>query len=260
MKKQRTYMDSVHFYGRLWGLAAAFLILLFPVFVAILFRALPDPYGLLQGLLGVAPLFWAVGIIEVFTYVPMLGAGGAYLSFVTGNLTNLKVPCALNAMDKAGVSPNSEEGEIISTIAIAVSSIVTTLIIALGVLLIAPLTPVLENPALTPAFDSVLPALFGALGVVYISKNWKFAVAPVCLMLLLFFFVPYLTAGLVGIMVPVGVLFATAVSRVMYNKGLLGKRGNEQGEEARKDPDAEELSKELDEAIASATAKEEENA
>ena len=228
MKKQRTYIDSVHFYGKIWGLSAAILILLFPVIVAILFRALPDPYGLLQGLIGVAPLFWAVGIIEVFTYVPMLGAGGSYLSFVTGNLTNLKVPCALNAMDKAGVSPTSEEGEIISTIAIATSSIVTTLVIALGVLLIVPLTPVLENPALSPAFDNVLPALFGALGVVYISKNWKIAVAPIALMLVLFFFVPYLNAGLVGIMVPVGVLFALGVSRLMYNKGMLGERGNAQ--------------------------------
>ena len=226
MKQQRNYIDSVHYYGRLWGLAAAFIILLFPVVVAILFRALPDPMGILQGLLGVAPLFWTVGVIEVLTYVPMLGAGGSYLSFVTGNLTNLKVPCALNAMDKAGVSPTSEEGEIISTIAVAVSSIVTTLVIALGVLLIVPLTPVLESPALTPAFDNVLPALFGALGVVYISKNWKIAVAPICLMLLLFFFVPYLNAGLVGIMVPVGVLFSLATSRVMYNKGLLGERGN----------------------------------
>ena len=226
MKQQRNYIDSVHYYGRLWGLAAAFIILLFPVVVAILFRALPDPMGILQGLLGVAPLFWTVGVIEVLTYVPMLGAGGSYLSFVTGNLTNLKVPCALNAMDKAGVSPTSEEGEIISTIAVAVSSIVTTLVIALGVLLIVPLTPVLESPALTPAFDNVLPALFGALGVVYISKNWKIAVAPICLMLLLFFFVPYLNAGLVGIMVPVGVLFSLATSRVMYNKGLLGERGS----------------------------------
>ena len=228
MKKQRTYMESVHFYGRLWGLAAAFAILLFPVIVAILFRALPDPAGLWKGLLGVAPLFWAVGIIEVFTYVPMLGAGGSYLSFITGNLTNLKVPCALNAMDKAGVSPTSEEGEIISTIAIATSSIVTTLIIALGVLMIVPLTPVLESPALIPAFDNVLPALFGALGVVYISKNWRIAVAPICLMLVLFFFVPYLNAGLVGIMVPVGVLFAVGMSRLMYNKGVFGERGSAQ--------------------------------
>ena len=225
MKKERSYMDSVHYYGRIWGLVAAVVILLFPVIVAILFRALPDPYGILRGMLGVAPMFWTVGVIEVFTYVPMLGSGGSYLGFVSGNVTNLKVPCALNAMDKAEVSPTSEEGEVISTIAIAVSTIVTTLIIALGVLMIVPLTPILNSETLTPAFDNVLPALFGAIGVVYISKNWKIAIAPIALMLLLFFFVPWLTQGLVGIMVPVGVLFAVAVSRKLYNKGLLGEKG-----------------------------------
>ena len=223
MKKQRSYIESVHYYGRIWGLAVAFVILLFPVIVAILFRAKPDPYGILQGLLGVAPLFWAVGVIEVFTYIPMLGAGGSYLSFVTGNLTNLKAPCALNAMEKAGVSASSEEGEVISTIAIAVSSIVTTLVVALGVLLIVPLTPVLGSPVLEPAFNNVLPGLFGALGIVYISKNWKIAIAPVTLMLLLFFFVPWLNQGLVGVMVPVGVLFTIFVSRKLYKKGLLGE-------------------------------------
>ena len=232
MKKQRSYMDSVHYYGRIWGLLAAFVIMLFPVIVAILFRALPDPYGILKGMLGVAPMFWTVGVIEVFTYVPMLGSGGSYLGFVSGNVTNLKVPCALNAMDKAEVSPTSEEGEIISTIAIAVSTIVTTLIIALGVLMIVPLTPILNSETLTPAFDNVLPALFGAIGVVYISKNWKIAIAPIALMLVLFFFVPWLTQGLVGIMVPVGVLFAVAVSRKLYTKGLLDdKKAPGQGEE-----------------------------
>ena len=232
MKKERSYMDSVHYYGRIWGLVAAVVILLFPVSVAILFRALPDPYGILRGMLGVAPMFWTVGVIEVFTYVPMLGSGGSYLGFVSGNVTNLKVPCALNAMDKAEVSPTSEEGEVISTIAIAVSTIVTTLIIALGVLMIVPLTPILNSETLTPAFDNVLPALFGAIGVVYISKNWKIAIAPITLMLVLFFFVPWLTQGLVGIMVPVGVLFAVAVSRKLYTKGLLdSKKAPEHSEE-----------------------------
>lgn len=37
-------------------------------------------------------MYWAVGIVEIFTYVPMLGAGGSYLSFVTGNISNLKLP------------------------------------------------------------------------------------------------------------------------------------------------------------------------
>jgi hypothetical protein len=216
-----TYMDSVHKWGRIWNFSMVAILFSFPIIVAILFGAMPDWKGLGLGLLATAPMYWAVGIVETFTYIPMLGAGGSYLSFVTGNISNLKLPCALGALDQAGVKGSSEEGEVISTIAIAVSSIVTTLIIVLGVILLVPLQPLLENPVLDPAFAQILPALFGGLGVVFVSRNWKIAVAPVVLMLVLFIFIPALNAGTVGIMVPVSVLFTMIISRIMYKKGLL---------------------------------------
>ena len=224
MKKNEnmTYMDTVHRDGTIWNLSVMALLLLFPILVWILFEdAAPDWRGVALGLIGTAPMYWAVGVVEVITFIPMLGAGGSYLSFVTGNISNLKLPCAINALENAGADPKSEEGEIISTIAIAVSSIVTTIIVALGVVLIVPLSPILSNPALTPAFDQMLPALFGALGVALISKNWKIAIAPVILMLILFIFIPALDSGMVGIMVPVGVIFTIAISRLMYKKNLL---------------------------------------
>lgn len=223
--KKRPYEEQIHIDGRVWGAIAGVAIVLFPVLVAILYQLKPDWGVVLKGLIGVAPIFWTVGLIEVFTYIPMLGAGSSYLAFVTGNITNLKAPCAMNAMENAEVKPGSKEGEIISTIAVATSSIVTILIIALGVLMIVPLTPVLEDPALTPAFDNILPALFGALGVVYISRNWKLAIAPVSVMLAIYIILPMLGVqgldGLVGIFVPIGALIAIAVARVLYKKGKL---------------------------------------
>ena len=223
MKNNRneSYLDSVHRYGRIWGLIIFALVLAFPIVVCLLWGALPQWGALLSGLLAILPMYWAVGIVEMFTFVPMLGAGGAYLSFVTGNISNLKLPCALDAMERANVKPSSEEGEIISTISIAVSGIVTTVIIIIGVILIVPLTPLLEAPILTPAFDMILPALFGGLAVAFISKNAKLSIAPIILMLALFIFVPALNASTVGIMVPVGVLFTIAVARIMYKKGML---------------------------------------
>ena len=221
MKKNMSYIDSVHRDGSIWNLSMTFLLLAFPIAIAIIWGVLPDWKGLAMGLLATMPMYWAVGIIEFFTYIPMLGIGGSYLSFVTGNISNLKLPCALNAMEQNGVTANSEEGEVISTIAIATSSIVTTLIIILGVIAIVPLTPVLQAPVLQPAFEQILPALFGGLGVVFVSKNWKLSVAPIILMLILFIFVPALNAGTVGIMVPVSALFTIAVGRIMYKKGML---------------------------------------
>lgn len=221
MKRSTSYMDSVHRDGRIWNLSVMVLLLAFPLTVAAIFGAAPDWGALVVGLIATAPMYWAVGVIETITFVPMLGAGGSYLSFVTGNISNLKLPCALNALEQNEVSASSEEGEVISTIAIATSSIVTTVIILLGVICIVPLTPILEAPVLEPAFAQMLPALFGGLGVVFVSKNWKIAIAPVGLMLILFIFVPALNAGTVGIMVPVSVLFTIAVARILYRKGVL---------------------------------------
>ena len=221
MKKPMTYMDSVHRDGRIWNISVMLLLLAFPVAVCLVFDTMPDWNSLLLGLIATAPMYWAVGAIETVTYVPMLGAGGSYLSFVTGNISNLKLPCALNALEQNEVTANSEEGEVVSTIAIAVSSIVTTIIIIVGVVLIVPLTPILQAPALQPAFDQILPALFGGLGVAFVSKNWKIAVAPICLMLVLFIFVPALNAGTVGIMVPVSALFTIGVARILYKRGVL---------------------------------------
>ena len=221
MKKNMTYMDSVHHYGRIWGLIVAAVLIAFPLVLSLIFKTAPDFGVLLAGLFATAPMYWAVGIVEIFTYVPMLGAGGTYLSFVTGNISNLKLPCAIDAMERAGVKATSEEGEVISTISIAVSSIVTTLIILIGVICIVPLTPILESPVLVPAFDMILPALFGGLAVVFISKNAKLSVAPIILMLALFIFVPALNASTVGIMVPVGVIFTVIVARILYKRGVL---------------------------------------
>ncbi len=221
MKKELSYIDSAHRDGRIWNIGVMLLLMAFPVTVAAIFGAAPDWGALGIVLLATAPMYWAVGFIETLTFTPMLGAGGAYLSFVTGNISNLKLPCAINALEQNGVSANSEEGEIISTIAIATSSIVTTLIIIVGVICIVPLTPILEAPVLAPAFEQMLPALFGGLGVAFVSKNWKIAIAPVVLMLVLFISVPALNAGTVGIMVPVSVVFTIAVARMLYRKGVL---------------------------------------
>ena len=221
MKKNLSFIDSVHRDGTIWNIGVMILLMAFPLTVAAIFGTSPDWKALLVGLLSTAPMYWAVGVIETITFVPMLGAGGSYLGFVTGNISNLKLPCAINALEQNEVSANSEEGEIISTIAIATSSIVTTIIIIIGVILIVPLSPILEAPVLEPAFAQMLPALFGGLGVAFVSKNWKIAIAPVVLMLILFIFVPALNAGTVGIMVPVSVLFTIGVSRILYKRGVL---------------------------------------
>lgn len=214
------YIKKTDLYGKIWIWTAVVVVLMVPVAACLYYDAWPDGAAVLKGLLGVAPIYWTVGVIEVITYTPMLGTGGTYLAFVTGNLTSIKVPSALNAMENAQVKPGTEEGEVISTIAIATSSIVTTLVIVAGVIGLSALAPILSSEVLAPAFDNILPALFGGLAVVYVSRNWKIAIAPLIFMVILFLCIPSL-AGSVGVLVPVGVLVALAAARFMYKKGWL---------------------------------------
>ncbi len=214
----RNYMKEIDRLGKIWVWTAVVIIMMVPIAICVYYNAWPAGTAVLKGLLGVAPIYWTVGVIEVITYTPMLGTGGTYLAFVTGNLTSLKAPSALNAMENAEVKAGSEEGEVISTIAIATSSIVTTLIIVIGVCLLSMITPILNSPVLAPAFDNILPALFGGLAVVYVSKNWKLCIAPIICMLALFLAVPSLASS-VGVLVPVGVLITLGAARIMYKKG-----------------------------------------
>ena len=217
---KKSYDDMTHFYGRIWIISALIMIFSYPVITCIYYNAWPDFKSVLKGLMGVAPIFWTVGLIEVLTFVPMLGTASSYLAFVTGNVISLKIPAALTAMENAKVKAGTDEGEVFSTIAVATSSIVTTLVIALGVALLVPLTPILDSPVVKPAFDNIQPSLFGALGVVYISKNWKISIVPLVFMVTLFLLVPSLSSS-VGILVPVGALITIGSARVLYNKGKL---------------------------------------
>ena len=153
------YMKDTDRYGKIWIWTAAVVVLMVPVVICIYYNAWPEGTAVLKGLLGVAPIYWTVGVIEVITYTPMLGTGGTYLAFVTGNLTSLKAPSALNAMENAEVKPGSEEGEVISTIAISTCSIVTTLVLVVGVCALSFVAPILNSPVLEPAFNNILPAL-----------------------------------------------------------------------------------------------------
>ena len=218
--KPSLYEQKIHIWGRVSLVLAILMFMAYPFVASLYYKVQPDYFLILQGFLAVAPVYWTVGAIEAFTFGPMLGSGGAYLGFVTGNLTAMKVPAALRAMQIAHVEPNSEKGEVISTIAIAVSSIVTTLILALGMLLLNTLRPVLESPVLAPAFANVLPALFGGLAVVFLSKNWRIALTPMALMLILFLVQPSLSSA-ISLLIPLSAAVTIVAARIMYKKKMI---------------------------------------
>lgn len=197
----KTYFDKLHRWGAVWNYAALLAMYFVPVAISIYLNAWPTLSALAKILPPLLILYWPTGIIETVTYIPMLGAGGTYLCFVTGNISNLKLPCGLNAMENAKVRANTEEGEVIATLSIAVSSIVTTLVIAVGVLAFSPVLPKItaEGSAFKPAFEQVLPALFGALGAGYFFKHWKLGIAPILSGVIVLLFAPTMGVGILMI-------------------------------------------------------------
>ncbi len=220
-KAPKTYYDRVHSWGRISTVSALCVLLMFPVAICLYLNVFPPISGVLQGLLKLIPTYWTVAVVEVLVYTPMLGAGGTYLSFVTGNIANLKLPCAISAMEGADVKANSEEGEVVSTIAIATSSIVTTIILAIGILAFAPfLEDFTNSPLLKPAFAQVLPALFGALGAGYFIKHWRISFFPIIVMIIVLIFSPGMGAST---LLFVGIVASVGGALFMYNKGMLDK-------------------------------------
>ncbi len=200
------YNQKTHLYGRI-GIGIGILLLVgAPFLMGLSLDAMPDMNAFFKAFLQIAIVYIPSCIVEFLIYLPMLGAGGSYLAFITGNLINMKIPCALNARDITGTEAGTPENEIVSTLSIATSSLVTTLVIAVGVLLMIPLRPVLESPALQPAFNNVVPALFGAMAWKYFRKGKKLVALPLIVMTVIFFVAPSLIGSVGFLMILSGAL------------------------------------------------------
>lgn len=223
-KQKREYYEEInksfHRIGKIMTLVGMVLLISFPFFISYLFNAPIDWAGFGRGILNVGLIYYPVALVEFLVYAPMVGVGGSYLSFLTGNLSNLKIPCAMNAKDIAGTESGTPENEVISTISIATSALVTMVILFVGVMLIVPLTPVLELPALQPAFENVVAALFGALGLKYFIKEPAIAAVPLVLLTLLCVLVPSMIAQTSFLLIPAG-LMALGVGYFLFKKGKL---------------------------------------
>ena len=217
------YLRSTHRLGRLVSVITLILLVGAPFVIGAYLGAMPDLGAAARGFLAVGLVWTVSSVAEFLIYTPMLGAGGSYLAFITGNLINMKIPCAMNAREIVDAKNGTAENEIISTLSIATSSLVTILVLAVGVLLLTPLQPVLQSPVLRPAFDQVVPALFGALAYRYYRKDVVLALIPLIVMSALFILVPSLASSTSFMIIPSGAL-AIGLSWLKFRKAQEGGR------------------------------------
>lgn len=200
------YDRTTHIIGRTASAATLIMLVGAPFLIGFLLGAMPDLPAAAKGFLSVGIIWTVSSVVEFLVYTPMLGAGGGYLAFITGNLINMKIPCAMNAREIAGTHSGTPENEIISTLSIAASSLTTITVLALGVLLLVPLQPILQSEALQPGFANVVPALFGAMAYQYFRRNIRLACVPLIVMTVLFILMPSLISQTSLLILPSGAI------------------------------------------------------
>ena len=218
-----SYSRKTHIIGRTVSIITLILLLGAPFLIGKYLGAYPNLKAVANGFFSVGIVWLLSSIAEFLIYTPMLGSGGGYLAFITGNLINMKIPCAMTARDMVDAKIGTPENEIISTISIATSSLVTIIVLAIGVLLMVPLQPVLQSPVLQPAFENVVPALFGAMAYKYYRKNMNIALFPLIIMSLLFTLVPSLIGSTSFMIVPSGAI-AIGIAYLFYKKRKGGSK------------------------------------
>ena len=216
-----SYNQKTHVIGRIASAITLIMLVGAPFLIGSILGAMPDLGAAAKGFLSVGLIWTISSVVEFLVYTPMLGAGGGYLAFITGNLINMKIPCAMNAREIAGTQSGTTENEIISTLSIAASSLTTIIVLALGVLLLVPLQPILQSETLQPAFANVVPALFGAMAYQYFRKNIKLACVPLVIMTLLFVFVPSLISQTSMMIIPSGAITIGLAWLIFRKKGSL---------------------------------------
>ena len=216
-----SYLKSTHRLGRIVSMITLVLLAGAPFAIGTVLGAQPDLGAVAKGFLSVGLVWTVSSVVEFFVYTPMLGSGGSYLAFITGNLINMKIPCAMNAKELVGAKTGTPENEVIATLSIATSALVTITVLTLGVILLIPLQPLLQSSVLAPAFANVVPALFGAMAYKYYRKAPVLALVPLTVMILVFTLVPSLTSSTSLMIIPSGAL-TIVLSWLKYRRETKG--------------------------------------
>ena len=222
------FTEWAHKSGRIFMVLFIAYMLVIPFIVCIVYDCMPSFKMCLPGLIAITAIMGPASIAEVGSYTPILGSS-TYLTFASGNVMNLKIPCIINAQQIAKVEPNTVEGDAIALIATAVSSAVTIIILAIGVVLLSFIKPILENPYVVTASDYLLPALFGCMALGLLSSgNGKTKVKnhllPALIPALLVTALTVLgigSTGLAGILIIVMIPVTILCARILWKKGIV---------------------------------------
>lgn len=237
MKKEKNnalyanaYYNKMHRIGTWILVFAIVMFFMIPTIICLYYGIMPKLGDLLIAAGGLCAVFIPVGIAESFAEIPVMGSS-YYISLVTGNVLNLKLPAAINALKVADLKQGTEKADAVAGLAVAVSSVVTLIMLLLGVLLLVPLTPLLSSPVVSTASSYVLPSLFGCMCLSFISDDvgggvkvhhrLRACFVPFIGCIVLYLLMPDLYGGLEGIIMMICIPVVYLFTKSMYKKGKI---------------------------------------
>ncbi len=233
MQTTKEYFHSIHRLGRLCTVAALLIMLGIPTVISLIFGTFPGFLKIITASAGLLAIMVPLAIAEVISYTPILGSS-VYLTFITGNILNLKLPVVTNAQSITNTEAGTEEADVISTIAVSVSSISTIVLIALGALLLVPLKPVLTSASAQTAAANILPALFGAMGLGLLGRKVSggavikgrlvAAIIPAIIVVAVTFLSPKIAHQASGLLILICLPITYFGSKLLYKRGKISVR------------------------------------
>ncbi|MGF6989763.1 hypothetical protein M2150_001006 [Lachnospiraceae bacterium PM6-15] len=179
------YMPSVNRIGKITGYLGVVLAFTPAIMLAIVYGLVPKPAALLTAFISGASAFGVLWFVEPISYFPVVGPAGTYMAFLSGNISNMRIPCASMAQVAADVEPGTEKGSVVATIGMAVSIIINIAVLTIGAILGSSVLSMLPD-SIKAALNYLLPALFGALLVQFGLKMKKHSLVMVLIAVALY--------------------------------------------------------------------------
>ena len=217
------FSTRINMLGRWTSVIALFFMVLVPFGTAMYYGVSFRIEKVFAASIGLIATFLPTAVVENISYYPVFGAGAMYLSSITGNILNMKLPAVVSGQQIAEVEPGSDKGDVIAIIAVGVSSLVTIAILILGNFVVGEaLSPILSNPVLKPGFDNITPALLGAITIPQLFKAKKLAITPLIIALGAFLIIGPENFGSVQSYVLISVMaLSVGAAYLLYKRGKL---------------------------------------
>ncbi len=165
-----SFIPRAHRIGRLTLGTAICLCLVPALYLSFVLGAFPGIGPIMTGFLAIVAFVGIMWVVEPISYFPVLGVCGTYMSFLSGNIGNMRMPVVISCQSAIEAETGSRKAEVAAVIGIAVSVLVNLVFLA-GVVLIGGALIAVLPPAIIETVKSyTLPALYGAVLVMFVKN------------------------------------------------------------------------------------------